>query len=129
MFDASNSSKEQGNVAVSAAIYYYSRIKATVSIPLNDSQDYDLIVDISNKLYKVQVKSTRCRSPSGTFRVDLRNTGGTSGKVSSRVKDGSSDYLFILTQDGVCYFIPKEVYAELGTSITLGEKYKDYKIE
>lgn len=38
------------------AIAYYSKLGWTISIPVTDSQDYDLIVDTGTKLLKVQVK-------------------------------------------------------------------------
>ena len=50
--------KEKGNTGLGIAIAYYSSNGYTVSIPLNDTQDYDLIVDKSNVLKKVQVKTT-----------------------------------------------------------------------
>lgn len=35
------------------AIAYYSKLGYTISIPLTDSQDYDLIVDTGTDLLKV----------------------------------------------------------------------------
>ena len=52
--------KEKGNTSLGIAIAYYSSNGYTVSIPLNDTQDYDLIVDKNSILKKVQVKSTSC---------------------------------------------------------------------
>ena len=40
-----NSNKEKGNTGLGIAIAYYSANGYTVSIPLNDTQDYDFIVD------------------------------------------------------------------------------------
>ena len=51
-----NTNKEKGNTSLGIAIAYYSSNGYTVSIPLNDTQDYDLIVDKDNVLKKVQVK-------------------------------------------------------------------------
>ena len=53
-----NTNKEKGNSSLGIAIAYYSSNGYTVSIPLNDTQDYDLIIDKNNVLKKVQVKST-----------------------------------------------------------------------
>ena len=41
----SETNKEKGNTSLGVAIAYYSSNGYTVSIPLNDTQDYDLIVD------------------------------------------------------------------------------------
>ena len=57
-----NSNKEKGNTGLGIAIAYYSANGYTVSIPLNDTQDYDLIVDKDNILKKVQVKATSCKT-------------------------------------------------------------------
>lgn len=40
------------------AIAYFSTNGYTVSIPLNDTQDYDLIVEKNGILQRVQVKAT-----------------------------------------------------------------------
>lgn len=46
------SNKEKGNAGLGIAIAYYSANGYTVSIPLNDTQDYDLMVDKNNVLKK-----------------------------------------------------------------------------
>lgn len=46
------SNKEKGNTGLGIAIAYYDSNGYTVSIPLNDTQDYDLIVDKDNNLKK-----------------------------------------------------------------------------
>ena len=42
--------KEKGNTSLGIAIAYYTSNGYTVSLPLNDTQDYDLIVDKKNIL-------------------------------------------------------------------------------
>ena len=49
---------QQGSVGLGLAIAYFVSNGFVVSIPLNDNQSYDLIVD-KNGLKKVEVKSTR----------------------------------------------------------------------
>ena len=41
--------KEKGNTGLGIAIAYYTSNGYIVSIPLNDTQDYDLIVEKDNK--------------------------------------------------------------------------------
>ena len=53
--------KEKGDTSLGIAIAYYVSKGYTVSIPLNDTQDYDLIVDKNGYLKRVQVKSTNCK--------------------------------------------------------------------
>ena len=54
--------KEKGNSGLGMAIAYFSTNGYVVSIPLNDTQDYDLIIEKDGKLKTVQVKSTGCKT-------------------------------------------------------------------
>ncbi len=47
-----NTNKQKGNTGLGIAIAYYTSNGYTVSIPLNDTQDYDLIVDKNDILNK-----------------------------------------------------------------------------
>ena len=51
-----STNKEKGNTGLGIAIAYYTSKGYTVSIPLNDTQDYDLIVDKSEKYRNYKVK-------------------------------------------------------------------------
>ena len=51
--------KEIGNAALSMAIAYFGSNGYIVSIPLNDTQDYDLIVDKNGCVQRVQVKGDK----------------------------------------------------------------------
>lgn len=98
---------KQGNIGLGAAIAYYTSKGLSISLPLNDTQKYDLIVDEDGKLSRVSVKTTRQIIKSGKFIVQLRNTGGSSGKSKSRnFENTSCDKLFILTKEGTMYEIP-----------------------
>lgn len=50
-----DTNKEKGNSALGIAIAYFSTNGYIVSIPLNDTQDYDLIVDKNNKVEKFKL--------------------------------------------------------------------------
>ena len=54
--------KEKGNTGLGIAIAYYTSNGYIVSIPLNDTQDYDLVVDKNDIIRKVQVKFTSCKT-------------------------------------------------------------------
>ena len=127
--DAWNSSykSHQGNLGLGAAIAYYTSKCIPVSIPLNDTQGYDLIID-DGTLKRVQIKTTKYKSKSGDFMVQLRNTGGSSGKSVIRLFDKSkSDILFVLTKDGDRYEIPTSVINVIN-SLTLNEKFDVFKV-
>ena len=120
--------KEKGNTSLGIAIAYYSSNGYTVSIPLNDTQDYDLIVDKDNVLKKVQVKSTVCKTKYGNYQVALKSCGGTKGKTYKTLIDTNVDELFILTEDLNMYIVPIE---EINNKTTLNicEKYYKYKVK
>lgn len=128
MFKENFNSKQQGNVGIGYAIAYFTKQGYTVSLPLNDSQDYDLIIDVFGILNKVQVKTTRSVGKYGIYQVCLKSSGGTSGKIYGKVCDGSCDLLYILCANGDQYLIPKESFKNNQTSINLGKMYVQYRL-
>lgn len=112
--------KEKGNTGLSLAIAYYGSNGYTVSIPLNDTQDYDLIVDNGIKLQKVQVKFTNyipAKYPD-CYEVSLRSCGGTKGTVYKTIKNTNVDIVFIVCGDCTLYEIPKDFISN-SSSLTL----------
>ena len=96
-----NSNKEKGNTGLGIAIAYYSANGYTVSIPLNDTQDYDFIVDKDNILKKIQVKATSCKTKYNKYQVALKSCGGTKGGTYKTVVDTNIDEVFIVTGKAV----------------------------
>lgn len=120
--------KEKGNTGLGIAIAYYASNSYAVSIPLNDTQDYDLIVDKNNKLFKVQVKSTSCKTKYGNYQVSLKSCGGTKGKTYKTLIDTDVDEVFIVTDNLDIYIIPID-RIENRTTINLCNKYEKYKVK
>lgn len=129
MFDEAINSKKRGDIGVGYAIAWASSKGFTVSIPLSDSQDYDLVIDDGSKLIRVQVKTVSCKR-NGYYVVNLRVMGGNrsgSGK-NKTINPEKVDLIFILTMDGDMYAIP--THDEMPRSnMLLGKKYESYKIE
>lgn len=124
LFDNAINSKKQGDTCYAMA--YYAKLGWTVSVPVTDSQDYDLVVDNGTRLFKVQVKTTKSISPSGNYIVSLRTIGGNrsgTGKCKD-FSENSSDLLFALTDSGDCYSIPKSEIS----AVALGERYLPYRV-
>ena len=129
LFDNAINSKKQGDIGMCYAMAYYAKLGWTVSVPVTDSQDYDLVVDNGTRLFKVQVKTTKSISPSGNYVVNLRTMGGNrsgAGKYKD-FSENSSDLLFALTDSGDCYSIPRDAITSKNT-INLGEKVLMYKV-
>ena len=88
--------KEKGNTSLGIAIAYFSSNGYTVSIPLNDTQDYDLIVEKNSILKTVQVKSSGYKNKSNHYQVALKSFGSTKGVTykTFKVFSNSSSVLY-----------------------------------
>lgn len=122
-----STNKEKGNAGLGIAIAYFSSHGYTVSIPLNDTQDYDLIVDKDNILSKIQVKSTSCKTKYGIYQVALKSYGGTKGKTYKTLIDTNIDKLFIVTDKLDMFLIPIR-FIQNRSILNLCKKYKEFKI-
>ena len=123
-----NTNKEKGNTGLGIAIAYYSANGYTVSIPLNDTQDYDLIVDKDNKLKRVQVKATSCKTKYGIYQVALKSCGGTKGKTYKTIIDTKIVEVFILTDTMDMFIIPIEEIKNK-TTLNLCKKYEKNRVK
>ena len=131
MFKECKNTKQQGNIGLGVAIQYFTQNLYNVSLPLNDSQDYDLIVeDNDGTLKKVQVKTSTQKSKYETYTINLRVLGGNSKQnyVHKKANEVIYDWLFILCDNGDRYLIPKEIIKNLKSTITVGKEYLEYKI-
>ena len=125
MIDITN--KQRGNCGLGIAIGYFSTNGYTVSIPLNDTQDYDLLIDKNNQIKSVQVKYTTCKTKYGNYQVALKSCGGTKGITYKTLIDTNVDYLFIATDQLDMYLIPIEEVTNKST-LNLCDKYEKYKL-
>lgn len=115
---------KQGDAGLGVAIGWFAANGYTVCVPLTDSQEYDLVVENGKGLKKIQVKTSRCISRSGSPRVELRTKCGAWKKVKHF--PDHLDYLFVVTDTNL-YLIPvKELSAKTG--INLGARYDNYKL-
>ena len=119
--------KEKGNSALGIAIAYFTINGYTVSIPLNDTQDYDLVIEKDGNLRAVQVKSTGCKTKNKIYQVALKSCGGTKGKTYKTIIDTNIDLVFIVDAEMNLYLIPKRELHNRST-LNLCEKYQKYKV-
>ena len=95
--------KQIGRLGLSMAINYFTIQGYTVSLPINDTQWYDLIIEKDNQFFTVQCKATQTENDS----IDLRSTGGTKGSIYDNVLNHSKlDYLFCVNKDLKMWLIP-----------------------
>jgi hypothetical protein len=120
--------REQGLIGVTDAIAYFGRIGWSVSMPLIDSQPYDLVADDGGRLHRVQVKTTTYRSRYGVFVVSLATRGGNQSFHTSKDFDPStSDLLYVLTDERERYLIPTRAISTK-TSVSLGERMAPFVV-
>lgn len=92
-----------GDIGEAHAIYEFTKLGIPVSKPVNNGMVYDLIIDVDNRLYKVQVKTTSSLIKSTynmTFdltKLDVRSNRNTHYSYSSEEVDFF--YLYCIEED------------------------------
>ena len=104
--------QDKGRAGMSMAIAYFGANGYTVSIPLNDTQWYDLIVEKNGVFSTVQCKATG----SADNTISLRSTGGTKGTDYDNVLNHPVDFLFCLDKEMHMYVIPVEEMKNFGVN-------------
>ena len=121
--------KIQGSIGLGQAIAYFTKKGYVVSLPLNDSQDYDLIVEIDSVLYKIQVKTTNIKSRSGYYQPYIRQTcKNTKRNYTKPATELKYDFLFITTSSFENWLIPKEIIKDIRVSFVLNENFNKFKV-
>ena len=91
-----------GRIGLSMAINYFTLKGYTISLPLNDTQWYDLIIEKDGVFNTVQCKCTNTDENS----ISLRSFGGTKGKEYDNVLNHEGlDYLFCVDNSKNCFLI------------------------
>ena len=104
MFENATNSTKQGDIGESRAIYEYTKLGYVVCRTLFDSAKYDLVIDISGTLHKVQVKTTKSTTKHGIYVVDLRTSGGNKTRSTAITrKEDDYDILFVFAENGNCW--------------------------
>ena len=113
--------KIKDNIALGQAIKYFTSLGYIVNLPLNDSQNYDLVIDDGNSLLKVQVKYTSQTNNKGEYICGLRTLSGS--KVYYVLTQTDCDLLFCYCENTNAYLIPT---SEITTKsqLLLQDKYK-----
>ena len=109
--------RDKGRAGLSLAITYFSLNGYTVSLPMNDTQWYDMIVEKDGVFQTVQCKFTASKENT----ISLRSMGGTKGKEYDNVRNHPLDLLFCADKNLHMYVIPMKDLLEFNnvSSITL----------
>ena len=117
---------KQGNIGLGKAISLFTMAGITVLLPLNDTQDYDLVIDFG-KLLRVSVKTSRALDKGkNNYVILLKRCGGNINKVKN-FNSTTSDLLLCYTKSDTIYLIPTNVI-QVKTSLTLNKSLDKYKV-
>lgn len=95
--------KLKGRIGLSMAINYFTLNGYTISLPLNDTQWYDMIIEKDGIFSTVQCKCTGTENGE----ISLKSMGGTKGIAYDNVLNHSElDYLFCVDKDLHMFLIP-----------------------
>lgn len=121
-------SKKQGDLGTSFAIAYFSGLGYNVSVPISDSQPYDLIVEDAGICKRVQVK-TCFKKKYASYAVELRTVSNTRGKQFDIrfLSKSETDLVFIMSGDGSFYLYPVEAL-ENKHSLRLNKSADAFKV-
>lgn len=109
--------QRKGDIAVAAAIATFTKLGYDVALPITESAAYDILVDDSQAIHRVQVRF------SGGKEVELRRIHSNStGYIVKKTKRDAYDWLYILKPTGEEYLI-KECLVNR-RSIRPTEKYR-----
>lgn len=124
-------SKKQGDAGLGQAIAYFTMKGYDVALPLTDSADWDLIVEIDGTLKRVQVKTSTSFDKQGTMKFEAAVRGGNKTSTNSsvkRIQDQNWDVIFLChLVTGKSALIPKDKL-ETSNQINLGKKYEEFFI-
>lgn len=104
--------KDKGRAGLSLAIAYFGSNGYTVSLPLNDTQWYDFIVEKDGIFQTVQCKFTASQNNA----ISLKSCGGTRGVAYDNILNHPLDLLFCADKDKNLYLIPMEDLVEAGNT-------------
>ena len=104
--------RDKGRAGMAMAIAYFGANGYTVSIPLNDTQWYDLVIEKDGEFKTVQCKATG----SADNAISIKSTGGTKGTVYDTILNHPVDYLFCLDSEMHMYVIPVQDLKDFGVN-------------
>lgn len=108
--------KNIGRIGLSMAINYFTLKGYTISLPLNDTQWYDMVIEKDKKFYTVQCKATQTEDDT----INLRSCGGTKGTVYDNIINHPElDYIFAVNKNLECWLIPISAIIKSGNTKTI----------
>lgn len=110
-----------GDIGESIAVAKFTQKGYIVSKPISNNARYDLILEIDNKLYKVQVKTTNSIKD-GKMNFSMKTTNYTQGNwksVAYDAKDVDLFFLYCIENDWCGLFIVTDEHIQQSISIRI----------
>lgn len=107
--------KDKGRAGLSLAIAYFGSNGYTVSLPINDTQWYDLLIEKNGIIQTVQCKFTASKDNN----IVLKSCGGTKGTAYDSVLNHPLDLLFCADANKNLFVIPMKDLREAGNQKTI----------
>ena len=118
--------KLKADIAESAVVTELLKRGFRVLKPVGDRLPYDLALDLSERLCRIQVKAAWFDRRKELYAVDARRT-KTNRRVMRRAKygDGDFDFAILYLEDRSTYYVmPSEIFNDYGSTISLVEEDK-----
>ena len=94
----------KGDKAVAAIIYKLTKAGYTISLPITESAEYDLVIEKEGKIERVQVKYSKRED------IDLRKIHSNSkGYVIKKYSKNAFDVLAVVKPTEECYLIRRSI--------------------
>lgn len=123
-------SKKQGDAGLGQAIAYFTSRGYDVALPLTDSADWDLIVELEDGLKRVQVKTSSQLTETGIMKFNADVKGGNQSFKRTNAKmipDQKWELIFLHhLVTGKQALIPKEALTTKGQINLGGNKYSEF---
>ena len=109
-------SKQLGNITEVSVMLAFLKLGYNVLTPYGDCERYDFVVDIQNKFYRIQVKTSQ-EKEEGKIEFNSSSTHYSDGKcIHDSYTKEDIDY-FATCYNDKCYLIPVEEAGNRATSL------------
>lgn len=121
--------RRQGDIGEGIAISWLIQQGYGVWIPFGHSPDCDLLAQKERQLLRIQVKtSAHFRKDRWVVATCTRGGNQSWNGIIKKLEESRFDYLFVVTGNWRCWFIPaKEVHGRSGICLG-GPKYSEFEV-
>ena len=101
-------SKYKGNITELECMLAFMKLGYNVLTPYGDCERYDFVVDINNKLYKIQSKTSSSDDDGASFKFSCRSCNRKDGAIVHHTYTKEEIDYFVTIFDRIVYLIPVE---------------------